>query len=274
MNIAKLKFQHHLRVLELPHHDVIIGCDWFSLVSPILFDIPLKTFSFTLADKTTVTTAICTSTVVPIENQAEQLQKIFDKGTPGFVIQLYHLHLKADRNTALPIAIQQLLQEYKDIFEEPVTLPPKRALDHTIPLKPGVVPPNIRPYRVTHLQKQEMEKKVKELIAKHIIRPSQSPYASPAILVKKKDNTSRFCIDCRKVNELTIKNKFPLPVIEDLLDELHGAKIFSKLDLRSGYHQIRMKEDSHKTAFKAYFGHYEFWSCLLACQLLQELFRL
>lgn len=105
-------------------------------------------------------------------------------------------------------------------------LPPKRSMDHTIPLKPGSVPPNIRPYKIPHLQKQEMERRVKELIDKHLIKPSQSPYASPAILVKKKDVTSRFCIDFRKVNEQTIKNKFPIPVIKDLLDELHGANFF------------------------------------------------
>ena len=140
--------------------------------------------------------------------------------------------------TSVPNSLTELLAAYEDIFSDPINLPPSRSHDHKIPLKAEARPFKIAPYRHPHSQKTEIEKQVKEMLTSGIIQKSHSPFASPALLVKKKDGSWRLCIDYRQLNSLTIKDKFPIPIIDDLLDELHGAKIFSKIDLRSGYHQI------------------------------------
>lgn len=165
----------------------------------------------------------------------------------------------SDQEEPLPPQLQALLDEYTDVFQEPTTLPPHRELDHAIHLQPGASPPNVRPYRYSPLQKDEIERQVVEMLQAGLITTSISPFAAPVLLVKKKDDTWRFCIDYRRLNDITIKNRFPLPIIDELLDELAGARFFSKLDLRAGYHQIRLREeDEAKTAFKTHHGHFQF----------------
>ena len=153
----------------------------------------------------------------------------------------------------------KLLAKYADIFAEPKSLPPHRSHDHKILLKPGTSPINVRPYRYPVLQKDIIEKTVQEMLQVGVVRPSQSPYSSPIVLVKKKDDTWRLCVDYWQLNKQIVLDKFPVPVIEELLDELYGTKYFSKIDLRSGYWQIRMhSEDIEKTAFRTHDEHYEF----------------
>ncbi|KAA0055970.1 Ty3/gypsy retrotransposon protein [Cucumis melo var. makuwa] len=155
--------------------------------------------------------------------------------------------------------IHVVLKQYEDVFEWPKKLLPRREIEHHIHLKEGTDPINVRPYRYGYHQKEEMEKLVEEMFASGAIGPSKSPFSSPVLLVKKKDGSCRFCVDYHAVNNATVPDKFSIPVVEELFNELNGATLFSKIDLKSRYHQIRMvDEDIQKTAFRMHEGHYEF----------------
>jgi len=140
---------------------------------------------------------------------------------------------------AIPVA-----NEYADVFpDEVLGLPPSRDIDFTIDLIPAVGPVSLDPYRMAPAELAELKKQIEELLEKQFIRPSASPWGAPVLLVKKKDGSSWLCVDDRQLNKLTIKNKYPLPSIDDLLDQLKGAGVFSKIDLRSGYHQILVRPE-------------------------------
>jgi hypothetical protein len=157
------------------------------------------------------------------------------------------------------VALEELIIHYKEIFKKPEGLPPIRAHNHVIPMKEGAQAINLRPYRYSGVQKDILEKMVEEMLESGIIQQSSSPFASPVVLVKKKDGSWRLCVNFRALNHLTIKDKFLIPLVDELLEELVGATIFLKVDLRSGYHQIRMTpHDVFKTTFRTHNGHYEF----------------
>ena len=154
----------------------------------------------------------------------------------------------------------RLVCEFLDVFQEDLPgLPLHREIEFVIELAPGTEPVSRAPYRMAPAELKELKVQLQELLDMGFIRPSFSPWGAPVLFVKKKDGSLRMCIDYRELNKLTIKNKYPLPRIDDLFDQLQGKKVFSKIDLRSGYHQLRVKEgDIPKTAFRTRYGHYEF----------------
>ena len=165
-----------------------------------------------------------------------------------------------DPLATVPPEIRAVVEQYGDVFAPiPAGLPPDRGVSHTIPLIEGAAPPYKKMYRLSPKEKQEVEDQVKELLEKGWIEPSTSPYGAPVIFAPKKDGTLRMCVDYRALNLITVKNRYPLPRIDDLLDKLHGATMFTSLDLQSGYHQIRITdEDGPKTAFLTHMGLYQY----------------
>jgi len=161
---------------------------------------------------------------------------------------------------SLPLSIQNVLQEYQEVFREelPPGLPPIKGIEHQIDFVPGAAIPNRPAYKANPTESKEIQRQVEELLAKGKARESLSPCAVPVIIVPKKTGDWRMCTDCRAINKITIKYRHPIPRLDDLLEDLSGSCVFSKIDLASGYHQIRIKEgDEWKTAFKTKFGLYE-----------------
>ena len=163
-----------------------------------------------------------------------------------------HITKNNDKETKPSLEDLPFLNDFKYVFPEEIPrLPPKRDIDFTIELVPGAVPASKAPYRLNTPELVELKLQLQELIDKEYIRPSVSPWGAPVLFVKKKDGTLRLCVDYRQLNKMTIKNRYPLPRIDDLFDQVRGAAVFSKIDLRSGYHQVIIKdEDVHKTAFQ------------------------
>jgi hypothetical protein len=169
-------------------------------------------------------------------------------------------YLSVDGNEANLIEDIRTVSEFPEVFpEELLGLPLERKVEFPIELILGTTPISKRAYRVSEPELVELKKQIDELLEKGYIRPSTSPWAAPVLFVEKKDGTKRMCIDCRSLNEVTVKNKYPLRRIEDLFDQLRGASVFSKIDLRSGYHQLRIRpSDIPKTTFITKYGLYEF----------------
>ncbi|XP_062173552.1 uncharacterized protein LOC133879017 [Alnus glutinosa] len=247
-------FQFESFVIVLAGCDLVLDIQWLVTLGPILWNFKDLTMEFSLGQQLCKLQGLATTSLW-VESDFSNPQGESQK---GLLLQL----LEDVEHSTVPVqdyALTELLHQFEDVFAEPKGLPPSRSHDHAIVLKDDAKPVCVRPYRYPYFEKAEIEKIVQELLASGVIVPSQSPFSSPVLLVRKADGSWRMCMDYRALNNATVKDKFPIPVIDELLDELHGSRVYSKLDLRSGYHQIRVQpEDVPKTAFRTHEGHYEF----------------
>lgn len=244
-------------LLPLGNSDVILGIQWLEKLGNITTNWKTQTLKFQ-SEGVTVTLQgdpHLGRTGISLKAMLKNLQK---EGQ-GYLLELNHLEGVVNEDSVVPGFFQSLIQEFQQVFHMPEGLPPPRHIEHAIVLRSGTNPISVRPYRYSQSQKDEIEKLVRNMLNAGIIQHSNSAYSSPVLLVKKKDGSWRFCVDYRALNKETVPDKSPIPVIDELLDELSGAAIFTKLDLKSGYHQIRVRaDDVHKTAFRTHEGHYEF----------------
>ncbi|RVW61725.1 Transposon Ty3-I Gag-Pol polyprotein [Vitis vinifera] len=217
-----------LRILDMTGYDVILGMDWLAVYRAVI-DCHRRRIIFCLPEGF--------------------------EGSINFLACLRGKEKAQKDITEIPV-----VRKFQDVFPDELPgLPPHREFDFSIEVYPGTDPISVSPYRMAPLELKELKTQLDELLGRGFIRPSTSPWGAPVLFVKKKDGTLRLCIDYRKLNRVTVKNKYPLPRIDDLFDQLKGAKYFSKIDLRTGYHQLRVREeDVSKTAFRTRYGHYEF----------------
>ncbi|XP_061360228.1 uncharacterized protein LOC133304232 [Gastrolobium bilobum] len=268
VDIQGHQFKMDLFVLELQGADTVLGVQWLASLGPILTDYNLLTMGFSHNDTNVVlqgdqriqASLITTSQLQKLITQNSLESSFMCLATDPVLFPLSPIHSSDSSHTIpWPNEIQTLLDQFPTVFAVPTSLPPDRSTNHCIPLQPNTKLVQVCPYRYPHFQKNEMEKLVSEMLQNGMIQPSNSAFSSPVLLVKKKDGTWHFCVDYRALNAVIVQDKFPIPMIDALMDELYGATVFSKLDLRYGYHQIKMHPaDIHKTTFRTHQGHYEF----------------
>ncbi|KAL0561626.1 hypothetical protein IC582_002066 [Cucumis melo] len=243
-----------LLVLDMLDFDVILGMDWLA-TNHASIDCSRKEVTFNPPSMASFKFKGGGSRSLPQVISAIRASKLLSQGTWGILASVVDT-----REVDVSLSSESVVRDYPDVFpEELPRLPPHREVEFAIELEPGTVPISRAPYRMAPAELKELKVQLQELLDKGFIRPSVSPWGAPVLFVKKKDGSMRLCIDYRELNKVTVKNRYPLPRIDDLFDQLQGATVFSKIDLRSGYHQLRIKDgDVPKTAFRSRYGHYEF----------------
>ncbi|GJU82254.1 putative reverse transcriptase domain-containing protein [Tanacetum coccineum] len=252
-------FDIDLMPVEIGSFDVIIGMDWLT-----------KYHALIVCDEKVVRIPYGNEVLIIRGDNCDngsklniisctKTQKYIEKGCQVYLAQVTSKKAE-DKSEERRLEDVPIVREFPEVFPEDLPgLPPARQVEFQIDLVPGAAPVARAPYRLAPAEMQELSTQLQELSDRGFIRPSSSPWGAPVLFVKKKDGSFRMCIDYRELNKLTVKNRYPLPRIDDLFDQLQGSRVYSKIDLRSGYHQLRVREeDISKTAFRTRYGHYEF----------------
>ncbi|GJV36651.1 putative reverse transcriptase domain-containing protein [Tanacetum coccineum] len=253
LNLLNHLFDIDLMPIELGTFDVIIGMDWLVERDAVIV-CGKKEVHVPYKNKTLVVKGDSGASRLKVIS-CIKARKYIERGSQLFLAQVTEKEPSKKQLQDVPV-----IRNFPEVFPDDLPgLPPSRQVEFRIELVPGAAPVARAPYRLAPSELKELSDQLKELLEKGFIRPSSSPWGAPVLFVKKKDGSFRMCIDYRELNKLTVKNRYPLPRIDDLFDQLQGSSIYSKIDLRSGYHQLRIREeDIPITAFRTRYGHYEF----------------
>ncbi|KAF5445037.1 hypothetical protein F2P56_034120 [Juglans regia] len=260
IQLQNLRVKTNLCLLTLGGCDVVLGVNWLRGLGFILWNFTDLTMQFNFRGNECKLLGL----QPPRESleEEEHVPKLKKGVVKGVWLYLIGREVRTTEEVSIP-AVSKIVKDFEAVFSEPHGLPPPRSHDHKIVLQEDLKSTCVWIYIYPYYQKAKIERLVTKMLRSGIIRGSQSPYSSPVLLVRKVDRSWRMCVDYRALNKDTIKDKYHIPNIDELLDEFYGAEIFSKLDLRSGYHQIRMHEgDISKTTFRTHEGYYEFLQSL------------
>ena len=254
IRIREYEFPEDLIKFSFREFDVILGMDWLSR-HQVLVDCRMKRVTLRTPSGEEVTFIGERSNPISNVISATTARTMVRKGCEACLA--YMIDTKRTKSSLLDIPT---VCDYPNVLPEELPgFPPHREIEFEIDVVQGATPASITPYRMALLELKELKLQLQELLEKVFIRPSVSPWGAPVLFVKKKDGALRLCVDYRQLNKMIVKNKYLLPRINDLFDQLKGESVFSKIDLRSGYHQLRIKDtDEHKTMLRAWYGHFEF----------------
>ncbi|CAI5458564.1 unnamed protein product [Closterium sp. Yama58-4] len=259
LHIGALRWKPKLPVTNIKGLDFILGRDFLKRFNPEIDWVNSKMCIYNNGKRIALRSWTDTGDIP--ETTLARFEQTVNESNTGYLALVMAAAEEVKKGSELPAAVKKVLEQYKDIMPDdlPAGVPPARTHEHEIVEEPGAKPVSRTPYRLSPTELTDMKKQIEYLLDRHLTRPSTSPYGAPVLFTPKPDGSLRMCIDYRALNKQTVKNKYPIPRIDDLLDQLRGATVFSKLDLRSGYWQIKMADNSiHKTAFRTRYGSYEY----------------